>query len=127
MVPGSVVVVQLTRVGRLLAGLALAAVLVASALGSPASAGQLAGCCICQGCPIAPATQCFESPAQGCQTQCSVLACTGFSDTAIACGEQPQCSSFTAPAPAPALGPGELALAALVLTGFGLRALRRGR
>lgn len=112
---------------RTIAGLALASVLVAGPLSSATSAGQLTGCCICQGCVTPPATQCFEDPVQGCETQCSVLNCAGFSDTQISCGQQPPCPTFSAPAPAPALAPAGLAIAALVLGGLALRGMRRRR
>ena len=105
--------------------LALAAVIGAGILSSPASAGNLPGCCICQGCATPPATQCFENPALGCEDQCSVLNCASFSDNAISCGQQTQCATFSAPAPAPALASVGLALATFILTGLGLRAMRR--
>jgi hypothetical protein len=109
---------------RTIAGLALASVVAAGPLATAASAGQLAGCCICQGCVTPPATQCFEDPAQGCETQCSVLNCAGFTDTQISCGQQPLCPTFSAPAPAPALAPAAAALAALAMAVVALRRLR---
>jgi hypothetical protein len=109
------------------AGLALAMVLLAGLPQAPASAGELAGCCICQACAIPPSTQCFESPQQGCLAVCASLNCASASDTSIPCGEQSQCPTFSAPAPAPALAPIGLAVAALVLGGRGLRAVRLRR
>jgi hypothetical protein len=119
--------ISLSRWGVLAASLALSALLMGAVLERPASAGNLPGCCLCQGCVTPPATQCFENPALGCENQCAALNCAGFSNTAISCGQQTICPTFTAPAPAPALAPVGLTLAALVLTGLGLRAMRHRR
>ena len=108
-----------TVVGRV-----LALALIAGLLAAPAAAGDIPGCCICEGCTVPPATQCFESPAQGCETQCSVLNCGSFTNTSVSCGQQPVCASFSAPAPAPALGPAGVALAALAMAGAARRRLR---
>jgi hypothetical protein len=101
-----------------------ALLMIAGLLTAPASGGEINGCCICQGCTVPPATQCFESPAAGCETQCSILNCADFIDTAVSCGQQTQCPAFSAPAPAPALGPAGLALAALGLAAVALRRYR---
>jgi hypothetical protein len=111
----------------LAANLGFAALIMTAVHEPPASAGNLPGCCICQGCVTPPAVQCFENPALGCENQCAALNCAGFSNTAISCGQQTICPTFTAPAPAPALTPVGLGLAAVVLTGLGLRAMRRRR
>jgi hypothetical protein len=113
------------RVGRA-ALLVLAAVLLSGVLRTPAAA-LINGCCICDACAFPPVTQCFEAPAQGCQAQCNTLTCGSFMQTALSCGSQPQCPTFTAPASAPALEPAGLGIAALVLAGFGRRAMRRQR
>jgi hypothetical protein len=110
------------RMPRLTAGLMLVTILAAGL--TPLSAGTLPGCCICSACADPPATQCFEAPAQGCLDQCALLNCASAADTSIACGEQPQCMGFSAPAPAPALASVGLAVAALLLGGLGLRAMR---
>lgn len=106
------------------ARLALPLALVAGFIAAPASAGEIAGCCICQGCATPPATQCFESPAQGCETVCSELNCSSFDDASVSCGQQPICPSFSAPAAAPALGAAGLALAAVAMAVAARRRLR---
>ena len=108
-----------TVVGRM-----LAIALTAGSLAAPAAAGDIPGCCICEGCIAPPATQCFESPAQGCETQCSVLDCSSFADTSISCGQQPVCPGFSAPAPAPALDAAGIALAAVAMAVAARRRLR---
>jgi len=112
------------RIGTVV-GRVLAIALIAGFLAAPAAAGEIPGCCICEDCAMPPATQCFESPAQGCETQCSVLNCAAFANTQISCGQQPQCPSFSAPAPAPALAPTGLGFAALALALLARRAIGR--
>lgn len=112
------------RTIRTAAGLALAIAILTGLPATPARAGEIAGCCICQGCGTPPATQCFEDPAQGCEMQCSVLNCASFTNTQISCGQQPPCPTFSAPAPAPALGPIGVALAALAMAAVALRRFR---
>jgi hypothetical protein len=121
----SVVLVRRIRMDLVVAGVALAMVVVAGLLQAPGAAGGLPGCCICNACAIPPVTQCFESPAQGCNAQCASLLCDSASDTSTPCPGQPQCGQFSPPAPAPARAPVGLAFAALALTGLGLRALQR--
>lgn len=111
---------------RRLTGLGLALVAAAILAPRPVAAGDLPGCCICQECADPPATQCFEAPAD-CLDLCASLNCASASDTSVSCGQQPPCSSFSAPAPAPALAPFGLGLAGLLLAGVGRRALGRLR
>ncbi|MBX3028180.1 hypothetical protein KF840_25100 [bacterium] len=110
------------RMGRRVAGLAL----VTALLGAPhAAAAPALSCCICDACPLPQVTQCFEAPMSGCQAQCAALDCASFSETALSCGNQPQCPTFSAPAPAPALTPVGLGLTLIVLAALGRRAVRR--
>jgi hypothetical protein len=83
------------------------------------------GCCICEGCSSGPATQCFVLSDDQCQLQCAQLNCAEFIDTSIGCPSQPPCEPFQPPAPAPALAPAALAVAALGLAGVARRGIRR--
>jgi len=96
----------------------------------PVGAGDMmVDCCICQNCASGPAVQCTMAATTMCNLTCMDRMCTLLEvESNTPCAEVAACPMPpAAAAAAPALSPGGLSLAASVLAGFGVVALRRVR